>query len=55
MFWNEFVHRGKNELVSRDCIKKLLVETVGYIFTDIPFLDSQSPYFCKKWLKIAQG
>ena len=44
MFWNEFVHKGKNELVSRDCIKKSLVETVAYAFNDILFLDSHSPY-----------
>ena len=41
-------------VVSRSCNKKLLVETVAYVFTDIPFLDSHSPYFFKKWLKVAQ-
>ena len=51
MFWNEFVHKGKNKI----CIKKLLVETVAYVFTDIPLLDSHSPYFFKKWLKLPQG
>ena len=30
------------------CIKKLLVETVTYVFTDIPFLDSHSPYYIIK-------
>ena len=56
MFWNEFVHKGKNELqvVSRG-IKKLLVETVAYVFTDILFLESHSPNFFKKWFKVAQG
>ena len=56
MFWNEFLHKGKNELqvVSRG-ITKLLVETVAYVFTDILFLESHSPYFFKKWLKVAQG
>ena len=33
-------------------IKKLLVETVAYVFTDIPFLDSHSPYFFKNDLKL---
>ena len=48
IFWNEFVHKGKNELqvVSRS-IKKLLVETVAYVFTDILFLESQSLLFLK--------
>ena len=40
---NEFVHKGKNELVSRGCIKTLLVDTVAYVFNDIPFLGSRSP------------
>ena len=44
----------KNQLVSRSCIKKLLVETVAYLFNDIPFLDSHSPYIFEKWLKVAQ-
>ena len=34
--------------MSRGCIKKLLVETVTYIFTDIPFLDTHNPCFFKK-------
>ena len=38
--------------MSRGCIKKLLVETVAYVFTDIPFLDSHSPYFFKNGLKL---
>ena len=54
MFWNEFVHKGKNELACRGCIKKLQVETVAYVFNEIPFLDSHSPYIFKKWLKVAQ-
>ena len=33
--------------MSRGCIKKLITETIAYVFTDIPFLDSQSPYFFK--------
>ena len=37
------------------CVKKLLVDTVAYVFIDIPFLDSRSPYFLKKWLRVAQG
>ena len=41
--------------MSRGCIKKLLLEAVAYDFTDIPFLNSQSPYFLKKWLDVAQG
>ena len=41
--------------MSTGCIKKLLVETVAYVFNDIPFLNSQSPYFLKKWLNVAQG
>ena len=45
----------KNQLVSRSCIKKLLVETAAYVFNDIPFLDSNSPYIFEKWLKVAQG
>ena len=48
MFWNEFVHKGKNDLVSRGCIKKLLAEIVAYVSNDIPFLDSHSPYFFLK-------
>ena len=53
MFWNEFVHKGKNELqvVSRG-IKKLLVETVTYVFTDILLLECHSPYFFKNGLKL---
>ena len=35
-------------------IKKLLVETVAYVFIDILFLESHSPYFFKNWLKVAQ-
>ena len=35
-------------------IKKLLVETVAYVFTDIQFLDSHNLYLSKKWLKVAQ-
>ena len=34
--------------MSRGCIEKLLVETVAYVFTDIPFFESHSPYFFKK-------
>ena len=30
-------------------------ETVAYVFTDIPFLDSYSPYSFKKWLRDVQG
>ena len=52
MFGNESVHKGKNELVSRGCIKKLLVKKVTYVFTDIPVLDSHSPYFLKNGLKL---
>ena len=55
MFLNEIVYKGKNELVSRDWSKKLLMETVAYVFNDIPFLDSHSPYIFKKWTKVAQG
>ena len=40
--------------MSRGCIKKLIVETIAYVFTDISFLDSHSPYFFKKLLKVAQ-
>ena len=41
--------------MSSGCIKaslaSQLVETVAYVFTDIPFLDRDSPYFfCLKWL-----
>ena len=32
--------------------KRYQVETVTYVFTDIPFFDSHSPYFFKKWLKL---
>ena len=50
MFWTKFVHKGKNELkVVRRGIKKLLAETVAYVFIDIPFLESHSPRFFKKW------
>ena len=35
-------------VVSRGSIQKFLVETVAYVFTDIPFLDSYSPYFFLK-------
>ena len=34
--------------MSRGCIKKLLVKTVTYVFTDMPFLDSHSSYFPEK-------
>ena len=35
--------------MGRRSIKKLLVETVTYVFADIPFLDSHSSYcFIKK-------
>ena len=34
--------------MSRGCIKEFLGETVAYVFTDILFLDSRSPYFFKK-------
>ena len=34
--------------MSRSCIKKLLVETVEDVFTDILFLDSDSPYYIIK-------
>ena len=30
-------------------------ETVDYVFTDIPFLDSHNPYVFKKWLSVVQG
>ena len=40
--------KGKNELVSRGCIKKLIVETIAYVFTDISLLVSHSPLFFKK-------
>ena len=33
--------------MSRGCIKKLITETMAYVFTDVPFLDGQSPYFFK--------
>ena len=36
-------------------MKKLLVETVAYVFNDIPFFDSHSPYIFKKWPKVAEG
>ena len=36
--------------MSRGCIKSLLVETVAYVFTDIPILDSHS--FLKNGLKL---
>ena len=29
-------------------------ETAAYVFTDIPFLDSHSPCFFEKWLRVAQ-
>ena len=45
----------KTQLVSRGCIKKLQVETVAYVFNDIPFLDSHNAYIFKKWVKVAQG
>ena len=38
--------------MSRGYIKKLLVETVAYVFTDTPFLDSHSPYFLKNGLNL---
>ena len=34
--------------MSRGCIKKLLVEKVSYVFTDIPFLVNHSPYIFRK-------
>ena len=34
--------------VSRGCIKKFVEDTVAYVFTDIPFLDSHRSYFLKK-------
>ena len=34
--------------MSRVCIRKLLVKTVIYFFTDMPFLESHSPSFSKK-------
>ena len=34
--------------MSRSCIKKLLVETIAYVFTDIQFLDSHSLYYIIK-------
>ena len=55
MFWNEFVHKGNNQLVSKGCIKKLLVETVAFVFNDIPFLYSHTPYIFKKCSKAARG
>ena len=55
MFLNEIVYKGKNQLVSRGCSKKLPMETVAYVFNDIPFLDSHGPYIFKKWPKVAQG
>ena len=33
-------------------IKKLLVETVAYVVTDILFLESHSPYILKNGLKL---
>ena len=36
-------------------IKKLLVETVPYVFIDILFLESHSPCRLNKWLKFALG
>ena len=41
--------------MSRGCIKKLVVEAVAYVFTDIPFVDSHSRYFFKKWLNVLKG
>ena len=41
--------------MSKGSIKKLLAEAVAYVFTDIPFLDSQNTYFFKKWLKVPEG
>ena len=41
-------------VVSRGC-EKLPVETVGYVFIDILFLNSHNSYFFKKWLKVNQG
>ena len=39
-------------VMSRGCIKKLLVETLAYIFTDIPSLDGHSSYFLWNGLKL---
>ena len=38
--------------MGRGCVKKLLVEAVAYVFIDIPFLDSRSPYFLKNGLEL---
>ena len=38
-------------IVNRGCIKKVLVDTVAYVFTDTLLLDSHSPYFLKNDLK----
>ena len=38
--------------MSRGRIKKLLVETVAYVFMNILFLESYSSYFFKNWLKV---
>ena len=45
----------KTQLVSRGCIKKLRVETVAYVFNDIPFLDSHNAYILKNGLKLLKG
>ena len=40
-----YIEERMNRIVSRGRIKKSQMETVAYVFTDIPFLDSHSPYF----------
>ena len=43
---NECVHKKKEwTVVSRGSVKRLLVETVAYVFTDIPLLFGQSQPF----------
>ena len=42
MLWNECAHKKKEwTAVSRGSIKKFLVETVAYVFTDIPLFSGQ--------------
>ena len=48
---------------SMNCSKQTLYQkvtsgnqkTIAYVFTDILVLDSHSPYFFKKWFRVAQG
>ena len=46
MLLNECVHKKKEwSVVSRGSIKRLLMETVVYVITDIPLLFGQSQHF----------